>query len=462
LDYTQIICVANLEMKTRGITGCRAEVRLTTMKAQIEMQERPSEERQSSPAEARAQKLLQSPYFFNEYLTALEMAGLVGEWRNALVLFIVAVSRLFARPISAFVKGKSSSGKNWLVGRVLSLMPRGRVRELSGASDKAIHYSKDHFRHRVLFLQERDEASAAVHPLRLLISESKLIRHVTCWVAGKLATRKHVARGPVAAISTTTKPELRIDDETRHISIFVDESPTQTRRIVLAQARVSQGLSKEELETWHMVQRLVEQTAANLKIAFPAWFEKVAESVFVDDVSVRRYFPIFVEACRTVCLIRSFQRDCQARESGQIQLEYADFAIAALIFERVFVQSLHRQEGSSPEVRQVVKEISVSKNGEGVQAEDLAERLGIPLHSAYRKLREAVQAGAVRQVNDPEKDNRKFYLPAERPQFLPDPEEFFKNLNCAEDRVRFVHPIKAEWVTYSRRRGKQSRKGRSD
>ena len=227
---------------------------------------------------------------------------------------------------------------------------------------------------------------------------------------------------------------------------------------------MSQGLSEEELKTWHMVQRLLEQTAANLEIVFPTWFEKVAGSVFVDDVSVRRFFPIFVEACRTVCLIRSFQRDCETRESGQIQVEYADFAIAALIFQKVFVQSLHRQEGSSLEVRQAIKEISVSKNGGGVQAEDLAEKLGIPLHSAYRKLREAVQAGAVRQVNDPEKDNRKFYLPAERPRFLPDPEELFKTLHCAEDRVRFVHPIReGEWVTYSRCRGKtESRKKWSD
>src|ERR1035441_2213064 len=160
-----------METTTRVIVVLRE--REAKMKARVELQEHTAHEEENRAAEARARKLLRSPYFFNKYLSALEKAGLVGEWRNALVLFVVAVSRLFARPISAFVKGRSSSGKNWLVGRVLSLMPRGRVRELSSASDMAIQYSKDHFRHRVLFLQERHQSSGTVHPLRLLISEGK-------------------------------------------------------------------------------------------------------------------------------------------------------------------------------------------------------------------------------------------------------------------------------------------------
>jgi hypothetical protein len=289
-----------------------------------------------------------------------------------------------------------------------------------------------------------------------LISESKLIRTVTGWVDGALATKKYVARGPVAAISTTTKSGLQIDDETRHVSIFVNESPEQTRRIVRAYPKGSQRLPEEELDVWHMVQRVLERRAANLKIVFPPWFDAVTENVFVGDVSVRRYFPTFVEACRTICLIRSFQRESQPMEAGQIQLEFADFAIAAFIFESVFVQSLHRQEGSALEVRQAVKEISAAKNGEGVRAEDLAERLGISRQSAYARLREAAQAGTVQRANAPEKGNPKYFLPTLRPRFLPDPEELFQTLKCAKDGVRFVHPITRKWITYSHRHESRS------
>jgi hypothetical protein len=220
-------------------------------------------------------------------------------------------------------------------------------------------------------------------------------------------------------------------------------------------------LSEDEQKAWEMVHRLIEERA-DLEIVFPAWFDAVADSVFVGDVSVRRYYPAFVEACRTVCLIRSFQRDRQPAEGSNVELEFTDFAIAAIIFDRVFVETLRQQEGSALEVRQVVKDISDSNRGASVQAEDMARVLGISLDRAYKRLREGVKAGVIRQVNAPEKDNRKLYLPAPRLRFIPDPGELFPELDGVEDEVRFVHPITGNSVTYSgRAKTKQNGKKKS-
>jgi hypothetical protein len=403
-------------------------------------------EEDQSRAEAR--KLLASPRFFNKFLAAVERAGLIGERKNALVLLIVVVSRLLRRPLSALVKGMSAAGKNWLVTRIFLLMPRGRVRELSSLSERAWNYLKDYFRHRVIYLQERGgEAGGTVHPMRLLISEQKIVRLVTQWIDGKRVTKKFVARGPVAAISTTTKSGLEIDDETRHVSLFVDESPEQTRRIVQAYARQERVLPEAEVLIWQMVHRLIEERA-DLEIVFPEWFDEVAASTFVNDVIVRRYFPAFVEACRTVCLIRSFRRELP--EGGKITLAFSDFAIAALIFDGIFVESLHRKEGSALETRRAVQKACEKKDGEPVQAEDLATELGISLDRAYARLREAERAGVIRRANPPEKDNRKLYRAAPRPRFIPDPEKLFGEVTGAGEKVRFVHPITGEWVTYFR------------
>src|ERR1017187_1696049 len=59
-----------------------------------------------------------------------------------------------------------------------------------------------------------------IDPMRLLISEGTVTHITPKWVNGQLVTTKHVLRGPVSAISTTTKNRLKIDDETRHISIW--------------------------------------------------------------------------------------------------------------------------------------------------------------------------------------------------------------------------------------------------
>src|SRR5207244_4142240 len=148
--------------------------------------------------------------------------------------------------------------------------------EITSASDKAWHYSRSDFRHRVVYVQERNEAAGTIDPIRLLISEGKLIRIVPRYANGKLVTKKHVARGPVAAISTTTKNRLAIDDETRHISIWVDESSEQTRQIVKSYTKKNAHLRREELRTWQMVHRLLKKSVGT-RVNFPRWFEEIAD-----------------------------------------------------------------------------------------------------------------------------------------------------------------------------------------
>ncbi|PYX57433.1 MAG: hypothetical protein DMG76_11780 [Acidobacteria bacterium] len=240
-------------------------------------------------AEREAKKLLQSPRFFNEFLLAMKKDGLVGEEQAALVLFIVVVSRLLLRPLNVFVKARSSAGKNFLINKVLRLLPSHAIAEITSVSEKAWNYLGTRLRHTVVYLQERNEAVGNVHPLRLLISEEKIIRLVPRWKDGKLSTKEYVAYGPVASISTGTK-QLEIDDQTRHLGISINETAEQTRKIVKSYRRQTKGLSRKKLRTWRMVQRLLEKRMG-IEITVPEWFDRVADSLFVEDLRVRRYYP---------------------------------------------------------------------------------------------------------------------------------------------------------------------------
>jgi hypothetical protein len=398
--------------------------------------------------EADAKKLLKSPRFFNEFLLVMKKLGLVGEELNALVLLIVVVSRLLQRPLSVFVKALSSAGKNWTVTRVLRLLPKDCIIEVTSASERAWNYAKSNLQHRVVYLQERSDAAGTVHPIRLLISERKIVRLVTRVVNGERITEKHVARGPVASISTSTEDRLEIDDENRHISIWIDESSEQTRQIVKSYHKQTEGLSRKELRTWRMVHRLLESRTGD-QFVFPKWFDEVPDRLFVEDLRVRRYFPAFVEACCTVCLTRSFQSDLKILKPGYLSVDFTDFAIAALIFDQVFVESLHRQHGAEESTRRIVERIS-AKKGRPVRAKDLARKLHISLDCAYRQLRHAEKAGVIQRANEPERNNRKLFIATPRPRFVPDPEKLFRQLKDVDEKVRFVHPITGEWVEYRR------------
>jgi len=396
-------------------------------------------------AEREARKLLESTHFFNEFLRAMKKTGLVAEERNALVILIVVVSRVLSRPLNVFVKGHSSAGKNWLVTRVLRLLPKSAVAEITSASDKAWNYSGSDFRHRVIYVQEQNEAAGTIDPIRLLISEGKLVRIVPRWEGGQIVTKRHVARGPVAAISTTTRNRLKIDDETRHISIWVDESNDQTRRIVRSYTQDAESLSREDRMTWRMVHLLLE-SRIGVKVDFPKWFDEVPNCLFVDDLGVRRYYPAFVEACRTICIIRSFQSSRRFSKHGRLQMDFADYAITALIFDPVFVESLRLGKAAGEGTRRLVEELH-AENKRPVRAKDLAHKLKCSMDQAYSKLRYAETVGVIRRANKPEKSNRKTFLPTPRPRFVPDPEKLFRKLKH-HGTVRFIHPLTGERVVY--------------
>lgn len=179
----------------------------------------------------------------------------------------------------------------------------------------------------------------------------------------------------------------------------------------------------------------------------------MADHVFTHDLRVRRYFPAFVEACKTIALMRSFQSAHRTGTDRELLVDFADFAIATLIFNEAFVESLHRQEGLVFETRNIVEQISAAK-GAGVGVLDVANELNISKDRAYEMLRDATEAGTIQRANASEKSNPKRYLPSPQRRFIPDPKQLYYELDVSEDPVRFVHPLTGELVVYSRARKK--------
>jgi len=411
----------------------------------------PAPEVKRAAAEEGALKLLQSPDFLNQMISATRRMGLVGEENNKLVVFLVGTSRVLEKPLCLYIKGPSSAGKNYLTDTVLSLFPESEWRSLTSSSKRSWNYLGEQLEHKIVYLKERNADAGPVDPLRLLISEKQLVHSVTVLQDGQFVEQKRITKGPIAAISTTTRDKVEVDDETRNVSIWVDESPAQTTRIMEAALEERRGLSDEEVQVWHQTQRLL-QHRAELPITFPEWFRPISQSVRNDDVRVRRYFPAFLQACKTVALIRSFKRDeQQLRQQGRIMVKFTDFSIAALIFGPVFAKSLDKV--SEPEflTQQNVHRISARHDGRPVSATDLAQELNISDDRAYSLLRSAMDAGTVSRANQPARTNLKLYLPATGGSFLPDPEMLFHKLrDSSSERVKFVHPITGLWVEYRR------------
>ncbi len=259
-----------------------------------------------------------------------------------------------------------------------------------------------------------------------------------------------MTKGPIAAVSTTTRDRLEVDDETRHISVWLDETPQQTKRIMQAALRAERPLDKKEVGIWYEVQRLLE-SRARLPIEFPNWFSDLVELVNLDSLWARRYFQAFLQACRTVALIRSFRRnEARLKPEKKITARFIDLAATILIFNQAFTESIDKSDDEDLQTQRIVRTISDEKGGLAVSATDLASKMNISSDRAYALLRKAFTAGAIRHANRPTKGNLKTYLPAEARSFLPEPKAALRALEGAPKKVRFIHPLLGKWLSYRR------------
>jgi hypothetical protein len=169
-------------------------------------------------------------------------------------------------------------------------------------------------------------------------------------------------------------------------------------------------------------------------------------------VRVRRSFEAFRETCRAVCLVRSFRFDEEdVADRGWLQVSFADYAIASLIFSDAFSKSLSFGDDEDLEVITALGTISARKSGVGVDASELATELGTSRDRAYSKLQAALTRRSIRRANESAPRNRKLFLPAERTEMLPDPRAVFSKLFPGQ-RVTFNHPVTGQLVGYGPKR----------
>jgi hypothetical protein len=150
--------------------------------------------------------------------------GVVGEGGAIKAIYSAATSRLVGDDAMRVLRrGVSSSGKNYLIGRVMELTPEEEVIRITGGSSLSLIYygdgDEDALAHKLLLIAEaavlaprNGEDPQFTDMLRSLISEGRLDRIVTLTQGGGLPSAVHVRRnGPIALMLTSARDN--IEDE---------------------------------------------------------------------------------------------------------------------------------------------------------------------------------------------------------------------------------------------------------
>ena len=190
---------------------------------------------------ASARGIIDSPDVLAKFVRAVGTV-IAGESLNAKMLYLVATSRLFRKCMNAAIKGTSSGGKSEIRKQVLEFFPPEDVVSFTTLSEKALLYFEGDFAHKVLSMGEAggaEEQSMQDYLLRELISEGRLRYPVLQKVEGKeIVTIIVEKNGPVAFLVTTTKNALHPENETRLLSLEIDDLDKQTRAVLRKVAQV--------------------------------------------------------------------------------------------------------------------------------------------------------------------------------------------------------------------------------
>lgn len=204
--------------------------------AETEEQERTRE------AWASCRELAESKDILAEFVSDLERCGLVGERKNAKLLYLAMTSRLLEKIVSVAVKGPSSAGESYLVKLVSDFFPESAFFRLTAFSERTLLYTEQDLANKHLILSEAAGLGGDFQEylIRTLLSEGFLGYEFVEKTSEGLRPRRIRKEGPTGFITT-------IDHARQATRRKRDALPLSDRyRHPRADAADLQGIGREE------------------------------------------------------------------------------------------------------------------------------------------------------------------------------------------------------------------------
>jgi hypothetical protein len=305
--------------------------------------------------------------------------------------------------MNAAIKGTSSGGKSEVRKVVLDYFPPEDVVSFTTLSERALLYYEADFAHKILSMGEAggaDEQSLQDYLLRELISEGRLRYPVVQKEkGGGLSTIVIEKNGPVCFLVTTTRNSLHPENETRLLSLEIDDTEKQTQAVLRKVAAIEgMNLNAEQtnLEPWQDFQRWI--AAGELRVVVP-FAETLATEIPAASVRLRRDFGQVLRAIKAHALIHRAHREKD--EHGQIVAEIEhDYAMVRRLMNGIVAASsgLAAKPGLQETLEAVRRATVDLPQEEGADAKVIGKLLKLDRSAAWRRLRGADSEGYVRNL----------------------------------------------------------------
>ena len=317
-----------LESDIYKLTDILDEYREKTNASATEPTHQPKKYTMTEKEKAEAFALAKTPGLINHIGVLLGQAGITGEEKNRIFLFVSGTSHNSNETLHVLIQGSSGSGKTRLFRLTIDCMPAEAVIRLTRVSDKSFYnYPENFLSFKVIGLEDVDGLTEeAEYAYRELVSNGELISSISIKdESGKIASGHKTVKGPIASMACTTNGSVYEDNVSRMFVIAVDESKEQTRRIIAYQNAKSAGKidSRKENNIKQQLQNLV-RILKNKAVLNP-----YAESIHLPEEAdqLRRLNDLFKIFIHHITRINQYQRKTDAQGRLISTLEDVETAI---------------------------------------------------------------------------------------------------------------------------------------
>lgn len=361
----------------------------------------------------------------------LRLANVVGEERLAKLTYLCLTSRVLPwgrpgqRPVSLVAKGTSSSGKSYTTGVVLRFFPRSAYIEPKSMSPKYLLYTDEDLSHRFICIPEWSAISddpEVVTLVRTLLSEGYAC-HGTVDGNGVKQARELRKEGPTGLLMTTTAAAIDAELETRCLSDVTDDSPEQTRRVLVAMAQAEHELEDGvHWESWHDLQTWIAYSGEH-RTMIPFALD-LARLMPDSATRLRRDFGAICGLIRAHAILHQVSRDRD--EHGRIIATVDDYAAVRVLVNDLVAEGV--DAGVPAAVRETVEAVAAElENGtrEHVSMRAIVDRLGVGRTATYNRVNRALVGGYLVDVAKVGERGKKIATGAPLPgaaEFLPAPQ----------------------------------------
>jgi hypothetical protein len=341
-------------------------------------------------------KLLLSPTILYDVLKTIKKTGVAGEEKTVLTYYLGLTSRITEDPLSIIVKGESSVGKSYGVSQVLRLFPEEAYIDISDATAQSFFYAPEgHYAHKIIVVFERHGQEKSEYSIRTLQSEKKLKIQVTVKnpETGQFETREHEVQGPAGFITTTTEANIHAENETRNLSLYPDESISQTERtfeVTDSKYRGVPPVSDDFLKPWRNLQRILKP----YEVYIP-YVKEIRNTFPKTPTRVRRDYGKLLALISVVTLLHQEQRERKTINGIEYLISIlADFYIAKVLLEDTLKKTIFALPPKSEELIKTAKKLCEENLAlSTITVRDLANSLDWDYDTAKKWFDPAFQKG---------------------------------------------------------------------